>query len=168
MRYRRAYIPGGCFFFTVVTADRHPIFQDSTTIGHLRWAFRNVHKRHPFRIDAIVILPDHLHAVWTLPDGDADFPRRWRLIKSALTRRLTLPGTNRTPWQKRYWEHVIRDERDYQRHIDYIHYNPVRHGFVKRPVDWPWSSFHRYVARGALDREWGADEIVLPTDVGRE
>ncbi|MTI51749.1 MAG: transposase [Alcanivorax sp.] len=168
MHYRRARVPGGCFFFTVVTAGRRPLFNDGDNVALLRWAFQAVQRRHPFQIEAIVVLPDHLHTVWTLPNGDADFPRRWRLIKSAFTRHLAAPDPNPSPWQRRYWEHVIRDHGDYQRHINYIHYNPVKHGLVKRPVDWPWSSFHRYVSRGVLDREWGAGEIVIPPGVGKE
>ncbi len=124
---------------------------------------------HPFVIDAIVIMPDHLHTVWTLPEGDSDYPTRWGLIKGGFSR--ALPATERLSksrkqkgergiWQRRFWEHVIRDENDYQRHVDYIHYNPVKHGFVKRPVDWRYSSIHRYIRQGILTSDWAcADDF---------
>ena len=128
---------------------------------------RDVKQRHPFHIDAMVILPDHLHCVMTLPAGDADYPMRWTLIKAGFSRRI--PKTERRNssrvdkgergiWQRRYWEHMIRDEHDYARHVDYIHFNPVKHGYAQRAADWPYSSIHRYIAAGVLTRDWGAGE----------
>nr|WP_245309621.1 transposase [Bradyrhizobium retamae] len=129
----------------------------------LRAAFRETRQRHPFAIDAVVVLPDHLHAVWTLPDGDRDFSTRWRLIKSTFSRRIAPDEAvsasraakgKRGIWQRRYWEHTIRDEDDLVRHIDYIHINPVKHGFVTRVRDWPHSSFHRMVRLGIYPEDW--------------
>jgi putative transposase len=132
-------------------------------IDVLRLAFRAARRERPFKIDGIVILPDHLHAVMTLPEGDADFSGRWRRIKSLFSRRVVAEGLpirqNRRGeyalWQRRIWEHTIRDELDFARHIDYIHFNPVKHGLVTRVSDWPHSSFHRYVRSGLLPQDWG-------------
>jgi putative transposase len=150
--YRRAYVPGGCYFFTVVTHRRQKVFADDRNVKRLRDGFRRPMDKHPFQIDAIVILPDHLHTVWRLPDGDADFSLRWRLIKHYLASGIAAAANRRgekAVWQRRFWEHVIRDEGDWRNHVDYIHYNPVKHGYVKRPGDWPWSSFGQ-----ARWREW--------------
>jgi putative transposase len=163
--YRRYRIPGGCYFFTVVTAKRQPLLVDH--IALLRAAFRNVRARHPFTVEAAVILPDHLHCIWTLPEQDSAFARRWRLIKVCFTRLLSSASEppkqpdrcKRTVWQPRFWEHVVRDERDYQRHVDYIHYNPVKHGYVRAPADWPYSSFERFVRMGVYSREWGGESV---------
>jgi putative transposase len=122
-----------------------------------------IKQNHPFIIDAIVILPDHLHTLWQLPENDADYPMRWRLIKSAFSR--ALPQTEgistsrrkkaeRGIWQRRYWEHLIRDEIDFKRHVDYIHYNPVKHGYTQSPVDWPYSSIHRYIQKEIIQSDW--------------
>jgi putative transposase len=113
-------------------------------IGETRSAFRYARKRHPFELDAIVVLPDHLHAIWTLPYGDADYSLRWRLIKSAF-------------WQRRYWEHTLRDEGDFERHADYIHFNPVKHALVPRVSDWPYSSVARMVRNGLYPQDWAGD-----------
>jgi putative transposase len=155
--YRRAFLPGGTFFFTVNLADRRSrLLIDQVEL--LRDAFRYARRRHPFAIEAIVILPEHLHAVWTLPEADSDFPFRWRLVKAAFSRSLAsgelvspsrLRKRERGIWQRRYWEHAIRDEDDFTRHLDYIHFNPVKHGHVSRVKDWPHSSFHRMVRLGA-------------------
>jgi putative transposase len=163
--YRRNFVPGGSFFFTVNLLDRRQRLL-TEHIGHLRAAFRDTRARHPFTIDAIVVLPDHLHAIWTLPDGDHDFASRWRLIKSAFSRAL-LPGEQisasraskgeRGIWQRRYWEHTLRDERDFSRHVDYIHFNPVKHQHVGRVKDWKHSSFHRMVRLGVYPEDWGGD-----------
>ncbi len=129
----------------------------------LRAAFRETRRRHPFTIDAIVVLPDHLHAVWTLPEGDADFATRWRLIKGDFSRRL--PDGERVSasrrqkgergvWQRRFWEHTLRDEDDFTRRVDYIHFNPVKHGHAVRARDWPYSSFHRMVRLGIYPEDW--------------
>jgi putative transposase len=163
MRYRRADVPGATYFFTVNLADRsNTLLVDYVAV--LREAVRVVKQRHPFYIDAFVVLPDHLHALWTLPDDDADFATRWMLIKAGFSRHIP-GGERRSPsrvgkgergiWQRRYWEHLIRDEGDYRRHVDYIHYNPVKHGYVPCAADWPHSSIHRYIREGAIGRDWG-------------
>ncbi|WP_305906783.1 transposase [Methylomarinum sp. Ch1-1] len=141
--YRRAYIPGGCYFFTAVTHHREAWFSTQENVDRLREAFRHVKNRHPFAIDAIVVLPDHIHTVWRLPDGDADFSLRWRLLKHYVAIKLSNGTNNRGEkqfWQRRFWEHVIRGETDWRNHIDYIHYNPVKHDYVTTPAQWPYSS----------------------------
>jgi putative transposase len=159
--YRRNYVPGGTFFFTVVLENRSSsILVDN--IASLRVAFRLARSERPFRIDAIVVLPDHLHTIMTMPDGDSDFSGRWRRIKSAFTRRIVAHGVPITRnrrgeymlWQRRFWEHTVRDESEFERHVDYIHYNPVKHGLVRRAGDWPYSSFNRYVRGGLLPEDW--------------
>jgi putative transposase len=171
-QYRRNYVPGGSYFFTVNLLDR----SGRLLIDHidaLREAFRLVKKEHPFRIDAMVVLPEHLHAIWTLPLGDADYSTRWKKIKAGFSK--TFPKTERRSasrlargergiWQRRAWEHTLRDENDYVRHFDYIHYNPVKHGHVRRARDWPWSTFHRCVRQSWLPVDWGGDV----TDTGGE
>jgi putative transposase len=147
--YRRVFVPGGCYFFTVNLRDRN----SRLLIDHidlLRDAVRVTRRNYPFEIDAMVILPDHIHAVWTLPDGDANFPTRWRSIKIRFSKAIPAderPAAGRTGepgiWQRRYWEHVIRDERDLDNHIDYCWFNPVKHGHVANVEDWPFSTFHR-------------------------
>ena len=158
-RYRRAYLPGGCFFFTVVTFQRRRIFDDPSSVNLLREAFRHVRQHRPFRLDAIVVLPDHLHCMWQLPPLDCDYSSRWREIKKFASRRLTVRDPQMPVWQPRFWEHTIRDEQDWRRHLDYIHYNPVKHGWAATPREWPWSSFHSAVRHGWYELEWGADEI---------
>jgi putative transposase len=164
-------IEGGVFFFTVTLADRTSdlLVRD---IDRLRDVYGSVALRYPFESVAICILPDHLHAIWSLPENDADFPRRWGLIKSGFSRALPVSDgrsaskiTKREKgiWQRRYWEHAIRDDTDLDRHVTYIHLNPVKHGLVPRVVDWPHSSFHRFVARGDLPGDWGGDMRDLPT-----
>jgi len=161
VRYRRNWLPGGTFFFTVTLADRRSQLL-TEHIGALRAAFRSVRQEIYFQILAVVVLPDHLHTVWSLPDGDADYPGRWRAIKGRFTHTLKARGVplimdNRGGyrlWQQRYWEHTIRDEEDLQRHADYIHFNPVKHGLVHHVADWPYSSFHRYVRLGWLPQDW--------------
>lgn len=164
MRYRRTDISGGTYFFTVNLADRdHGLLTDRADA--LRRIVGLVKRRHPFRIDAMVVLPDHLHAIWTLPEDDSDYPTRWGLIKAGFSRQLPRSERRRASriakgergiWQRRYWEHLIRDERDYSRHVDYVHYNPVKHGHVKYAADWPYSSIHRYIRLGLMTRDWGA------------
>ena len=164
--YIRATIPGGTFFFTVALLERRRRLLVEH-IDELRAAFRNVRRTRPFAIDAVVILPDHLHCIWTLPAGDADFSTRWRLIKAAFAR--SIPNGERLStrrertgergiWQRRFWEHAIRDDTDRARHVDYIHFNPVKHGHVGRAADWPYSSFHRYVRAGIYPSDWAADD----------
>jgi REP-associated tyrosine transposase len=163
--YRRNFIPGGSYFFTVNLADRR-LRLLTQHVNSLRGVFRDARARHPFTIDAIVVLPDHLHAIWTLPDGDADYAHRWGLIKSSFSRllprgehvsRSRASKGERGIWQRRYWEHAIRDEGDYARHVDYIHFNPVKHGHASRVADWPCSSFHRMVRLEVYPGDWGGD-----------
>jgi putative transposase len=141
--YRRAWIPGGTYFFTVALADR----RQSLLVSHvasLRQAFLTVRCRHPFDVRAIVVLPEHLHAIWTLPPGDCDFAMRWKLVKEHFSRSIrNVHPRHRQIWQKRYWEHAIRDERDFYAHVDYVHANPVKHGLVQDSRQWPYSSIHR-------------------------
>jgi putative transposase len=164
--YRRNFVAGASFFFTVNLADRSQHLL-TERIDLLRASFKEVRSRHSFTIDAIVVLPEHLHAIWTLPEGDADFALRWRQIKAGFARRL--PGgeqisssragkSERGIWQRRYWEHTLRDEEDFIRHVNYIHFNPVKHGHVKRVRDWPYSSFHRMVRLGIYPEDWAGDE----------
>ena len=168
LHYIRAFVPGASYFFTVALLERRRKLL-TQHIGALRDAMRHTKRCRPFRIDAIVILPDHLHRIWTLPGIDTDYPTRWRLIKSRFSRAIEpierlsqrrVKKGERGIWQRRYWEHVIRDEKDLGRHIDYIHYNPVKHGWVSRTVDWPYSTFPKYVETGILSANWAApDEI---------
>lgn len=167
--YRRSRIPGTTCFFTVNLLDR----RRRLLIEHievLRAAVRAARNRQPFHIDAWVVLPDHLHCLWTLPPGDADYSGRWRAIKKVFSK--TLPETEplsetrrarheRGIWQRRFWEHTIRDERDYAVHMDYVHFNPVKHGWVKCVADWPYSSFHRWVRVGVYPGDWGGGGEVV-------
>jgi putative transposase len=173
VRYRRNFIPGGTFFFTVTLADR----RSSVLVDHvelLRTAFRNARDRKPFAVDAIVILPDHLHAILTLPSGDADFPGRWKAIKAAFTRAIAATGAavpcndrgEYLLWQRRFWEHTIRDDRDFERCANYIHFNPVKHRLVSTPGEWGFSSLQRYVRAGLLPRDWGGDGRADDGDFG--
>jgi len=158
--YRRVYIPGGVYFFTVVTFERIPIFINEDRIEVLRQAFRKVMAARPFLIDAMVVLPEHLHCIWRMPEGDADYSTRWREIKKAASRRINATTNNRNErmvWQRRFWEHAIGDEGDWRRHVDYIHYNPVKHGLVNSPGAWRWSSFGRAVINGLYEESWGSD-----------
>jgi putative transposase len=164
VRYRRNFVAGGAYFFTATLVDR----QSSALVDHidaLRAAVRTTRDAHPFTIDAVAVLPDHLHIVMTLPAGDADFSNRLSLIKRRFTAAVARTGM-RIPrhsngehalWQRRFWEHTIRDDRDFERHVDYIHFNPVKHGLVARVCDWPHSSFHHYVRRGVLPEDWVGD-----------
>ena len=178
MQYRRAFTPGGTFFFTVVTEGRRPILASGEAVDVLRNAFRVVRQSRPFEIDAIVVMPDHLHCIWTLPPGDWDFPTRWRLVKTWFTKHCPealrcVPDAARFKkggqaiWQHRYWEHLIRDHADLARHVDYIHYNPVKHGLVGSAGAWPWSSLSRFVRAGVYPADWGRGGMRLEA-VGRE
>jgi putative transposase len=161
--YRRFRVPGGTYFFTVNLLERHPNDLLVRHLETLRAVVRAIRPRWPFHIDAWVVLPDHLHCVWTLPPGDDDFTNRWRRIKQGFSKALP-PIERRSPvrvargergiWQRRFWEHTIRDDEDYAAHVDYCHINPVKHGYVQRVVDWPYSTFHRYVARGVYPSNW--------------
>jgi putative transposase len=163
-------VPGATYFFTVALAERRGNDRLVRDIGALRDAFRQTRDAHPFRIDAIVVLPDHLHCLWTLPAGDDDFPLRWRLIKARFSRSLMAnerisPSRARKGergiWQRRYWEHLIRDKDDFRRHADYIHYNPVRHNYVETARDWPYSSFRLWVRKGLYPVDWAASPRVI-------
>ena len=166
--YRRCYVPGGSFFFTVVTERRAAILGNDRARDLLRAALRDCRQRWPFRLDALVMLPDHLHAIWTLPPEDSDYSKRWGMIKKHFTQSWLAAGGHEQPrndsrhryrrrgvWQRRFWEHTLRDEYDYARHFDYLHYNPVKHGLVRSPRYWPYSTFHYWVERGAYDLDWG-------------
>lgn len=179
MQYRRDYTKGATYFFTVVAFLRKPIFDTPARIAQLREAFRAEMARRPFHIDAIVVLPDHIHAVWTLPPEDADYSIRWRNIKRAFTLHIEtehrpavsarrLRKKEQAIWQSRFWEHRIRDARDYAHHVDYVHHNPVKHGYVQRAVDWPYSSIHKYVRQGILPTHWGCGPLAFPDNVGHE
>lgn len=166
--YRRAFVAGGTFFFTLVTARRAAILCTPIARAILRQSITEARARRPFAIDAFVLLPDHLHAIWTLPHGDHDFSTRWADVKANFTRRWLkndCPESSVTKnqkrqgrrgvWQPRFIEHTIRDDDDMELHMDYVHFNPVKHGLVQRPVDWPWSSLHRYIKMGWYTADWG-------------
>jgi putative transposase len=163
--YRRAHAPGGCWFFTVTLFDRRSSLL-TDQIDVLREATRRTQARYPFHIDAFVVLPDHIHAVWTLPPDDTNFSTRWRLIKlhfaKATPKTEHLNATRqrrgeRGIWQRRFWEHLIRSDEDYSRHIEYCYINPMKHGLVGRVQDWPYSSFHRDVKDGIFPEDWAGD-----------
>jgi putative transposase len=162
--YRRAEVKGGIFFFTVALAGRSSNLLIEE-VDRFRNAYRTVQQRRPFETIAICILPDHIHALWGMPEDDPDFSTRWNLIKSGVSRgiddRLRSPSKilkrEKGVWQRRFWEHAVRDDADLERHIDCIHFNPVKHGKVTRVADWPHSSFHRFVERGLLPSDWGGD-----------
>lgn len=165
--YRRARDAGATYFFTVVAARRRALFASDAAVAALRESVAEVRHALPFAIDGWVVLPEHIHAIWTLPDTDADFSTRWGRIKAGFTRRCELPhrsapGDYAGLWQPRFWEHRIRDETDFAAHMDYLHYNPVKHGHVARVADWPWSSFHRHMRRGLYPPDWGATEPARP------
>ena len=166
VRYRRNVVPGGTFFFTVTLTDRRSsVLVDH--VGLLGAAFRHTRDRQSFAIDAIVVLPDHLHAIFTLPPGDSDFSGRWKAIKSSFTRSIVAAGLTVVRdhrgqyllWQRRFWEHTIRDDGDFERCANYIHFNPVKHRLASTPVEWPFSSLHRYVRTGILPRDWGGGGV---------
>jgi putative transposase len=167
--YHRAWLPGGTFFFTLVTNQRKPIFLEADAREILRESFMyGMEKAGSIHINAICLLPDHLHCIWTLPENDSDYSTRWKIIKAYFSRHYLQQGGNPglvTPskdhngelgvWQRRFWEHTLRDENDLNLHIDYIYYNPVKHGLVQSVYAWPWSSFHRYVEEGLYEPNWG-------------
>ena len=168
--YKRAHY-GRTYFFTVVTYKRAPIFREKSAIDLLRSVTRDVRSLRPFDIDAMVVLPEHLHCIWTLPEEDIDYSKRWGMIKAAFTKNLQNGHGSINPqnasrikrheaenWQRRFWEHQIRDDHDYQSHCDYIHYNPVKHGLASRPSEWAWSSFGNAVKKGWYDESWGDHE----------
>jgi putative transposase len=167
--YRRNYVAGGTFFFTVVTCERRPILCTEKSRNCLHQAFAEEQRQRRFDIVGIVLLPDHLHTIWTLPAHDADFSVRWMRIKERFTRTFLAVGgeegrptksrqrhRERVVWQRRFWEHTCRDEDDLKRCLDYLHWNPVKHGLIARVQDYPWSSFHRFVRLGEYDLDWGS------------
>jgi putative transposase len=180
MQYRRSTAKGATFFFTVVTHNRCAILCHESNVSLLREAFLSVMERHPFTIDAFVLLPDHLHCIWTLPENDSNFSMRWRQIKSHFSRRCLdgfkglqttthLEKGEQAIWQHRFWEHQVRDDDDFIEHVEYIHYNPVKHGLVKSPKLWPHSTFPRYVKQELYHVEWGANtEVVFGQEIGKE
>ena len=166
-RYRRSRT-GTTYFFTLVSYHRRPILCLPPIRAALRRALEDVRQSRPFEIDAWVLMPDHLHCIWTLPDGDTDFSTRWAIIKSSVSRFAlvsTVSTGTRNPsrikhrdasiWQRRFHEHEIRDDRDFERHMDYVHFNPVRHGHAASAAEWPYSTFHRYVRAGVYAADWG-------------
>jgi len=171
--YRRNRVAGATYFFTVTLRNRqsHVLVE---RIEELRSAVRTVRRERPFRIDAFVVLPDHLHAVWSLPSDDCDYAGRWRLIKSRFTHALLKAGLRLSRngkgehdlWQRRFWEHTIRDAEDFRRHVEYIHFNPVKHGWVPRVRDWPYSTFHRLVRQGICPLDWAGGGLENDGDYG--
>jgi len=170
-RYRRNYVPGGTFFFTVVTERRRPILIDDGARRLLCEAIEKVRAKRPFDVIAWSLMPDHAHCVWSLPTGDADYSTRWQQIKEDFTRAYLRSGgaeaatstsrrerRERGVWQRRFWEHTCRDETDLKRCVDYVHWNPKKHRLVERVCDWPWSTFHRHVSEGEYTAEWGSDD----------
>jgi putative transposase len=175
--YRRANTKGSTYFFTVNAYQRRPVLAKEPVRVALREAIALTRATHPFQIEAWVLLPDHLHCIWTLPPDDASFSVRWAMIKQHVSKRchayaaphgeLSASRRNRKEvglWQRRFWEHQIRDEEDFARHVDYIHWNPVKHGYVRRAADWPHSTFHRFVERGAYAKDWGGHLICENVD----
>ena len=161
--YRRAWCPGGTYFFTVNLLQRSDSDLLVRHIDLFRDAVRIVRRTHSFTIHAWVVLPEHMHCVIELPIGDADFAVRWRLIKMRFSKSLPnqewrsatrLRRGERGIWQRRYWEHLIRDDKDFTAHMDYVHVNPLKHGLVKHVADWPFSTFHHLVAQDVYPLDW--------------
>jgi len=173
--YRRAYVPGGTYFFTVVTYRRLRIFSDPRVQSLLGSVIRECQRDWPFTINAMVLLPDHLHTLWSLPPGDENYSARWSRIKLKFTKEWLASGgrdsavspgkkreRRRGVWQRRFWEHAVEDVEDFDSHFDYIHYNPVKHRYVTSPADWPGSSFHRWVKACVYEPGWGrSDDRIL-------
>jgi putative transposase len=178
--YHRIYVPGGTYFFTVVTYKRLSFLTLPNVRTKLRTSWRVVQKNHPFFLIALCLLPDHLHCIWKLPENDSDYSTRWKKIKDGFSQSIDkriLPIVESTEsrllkreapiWQQRFWEHTIRDQDDYNKHIDYIHFNPVKHGYVQKAIEWPWSTFHRFLSMGIYHPDWGDissnKELILKT-----
>lgn len=169
-QYKRLKVEGASYFFTVVTYERQNLFSDATAVALLAKAIDKIRLRHPFELEALVVLPDHLHALWQLPTNEADYSMRWRLIKECFTKAWVkqhgptcanasrLAKREQAIWQRRYWEHLIRDDDDFSAHLDYIHLNPVHHGLVTAPREWPHSSFALWMDRGVYEPHWGSNE----------
>lgn len=181
--YRRVYVPGGTFFITLVIYQRKPLFSNIENISKLRCAVATVRSEMPFEIIGAVVLPDHIHFLWTLPADDQAYSKRVGRLKVLFTQSLRGKGallqnisTSRSKhresdvWQRRFWEHTIRNEADFERHLEYIHYNPVKHGFVSCPHLWEYSSFHRWVQKGTYKNNWccrcSGKELLVPEFIG--
>lgn len=173
--FHRWFVPGATYFFTQVTDRRLPFLCTEVARPLLRQVLQECQQRWPFTIDAIVLLPDHFHTIWTLPPDDKGYPKRWGWMKKEFTKAWVQQGNpenvvshgrqrerRRGVWHPRFWEHVIRDEDDCEKHFDYVHYNPVKHGLVRSPRDWPWSSFHRWVKAGVYPENWASDDAQAP------
>jgi len=173
--YKRFFVPSGTYFFTLVTLGRHKLFANQTALKLLGNCLRECNQQWPFKTVAMVVLPDHLHAIWSLPRGDNRYSAHWGWIKKELSKRwlaldqrvLPVSRSSRKErrigiWQRRFWEHTIRDEQDFDQHFDYIHYNPVKHGYVKCAKDWMPSTFHRWVKAGVLNLNWGCGQLEVP------
>ena len=156
----------------MVTFDRRKFLTSELARSILRQVWKDVKENHPFKVEAICLLPDHMHCLLRLPQGDSDYPKRWQLIKGIFSKRYLKAGghegTRNLPrrrkgeaavWQRRYWEHTIKNDADFARHFDYIHFNPVKHGYVSKPLEWKWSSFHRYLNLGYYSEDWGCANI---------
>jgi putative transposase len=177
--FRRWFVPGGTYFFTWVTDGRAPFLCEAAARLLLRQCLLDCQQQWPFTIDAIVLLPDHLHSLWTLPPGDDCYPKRIAWIKKEFTKAWLRQGGpeqqvsadrrrdgRRGVWQPKYWEHTIRDEDDFENHLNYLHYNPVKHGFVSRPRDWPWSTFYKWVKLCVYPEDWACDPSRAPDLAG--
>ncbi len=162
--YKRIYLNDHCYFFTAVTHNRNPIFQSPEQVQLLRDAFRYVQERRSFDLLAASVMPDHIHCLWRMQDRDSNYSVRWQMIKTAFTRKIRKVHPGKEVWQPRFWEHVIRNEEDFKRHLDYIHYNPVKHGLCKSPHDWQYSSFQRYLKAGFYAPDWGKE---YPTSINK-
>ncbi|MBI3897384.1 MAG: transposase [Gammaproteobacteria bacterium] len=169
--YRRTNVAGGTYFFTVVTQERRPLLATDAVRNALRNAIYQARVTLPFDVEAWVLLPDHLHCIWRLSSGDANFSARWAVIKRCVsrdcaalvdaTRSTSKSGRNEYAfWQRRFWEHQIRDDKDLTAHLDYIHWNPVKHGLVRLVNEWPYSTFHGYVAKGTYPSDWGGGNAI--------
>ena len=183
VEYRRNYVKGGAYFFTVVTDNRAKILCSPLARQCLRQAVQKCQQRFPFKSIAWVLLEDHLHTIWTLPENDNQYSMRWGFIKKEFTKVYLAGGGTEQPlnesrkskrergiWQRKFWEHTLRDERDFQRHVDYIHYNPVKHGLVSSPKEYTYSTFHQFVESGMYEEDWGCKDVMdfstLTTTVG--
>lgn len=176
MEYRRVHIPGGTYFFTLVTYNRRPLFSAPEAVDLLRNAFRYTLDRLPFSVIASVVLPDHMHFIWTLPPETSDYSTRWKMIKTYFTKKWPLDSSSsqnlsgrqkgeQDILQRRFWEHWIRDEKDLKRHIDYVHYNPVKHGLVNSSLDWKYTSLHQFIREGLLPPDWDSTALIWPGDL---
>jgi putative transposase len=174
MQYRRTNIPGASYFFTLTLQDRQSSLL-TEKINELRFSFQHVMQSLPFMLDGIVILPDHMHLIMTLPPNDLIYSQRISFIKSTFSRQLQtiepVSSSRQTKrergiWQRRFWEHFIRDEQDYIHHMNYIHFNPVKHGYVESPAKWAYSSIHRYIKLGVLSSDWGCNDVAYEREFG--